>query len=109
EAARTLREPLVTGLARLDRLGDDSIRDLHEKEDRYASIVGSAEAGRAKLAADTWCAAFVAPKRSDEPAITEDVLQQMATDPARAPAAVRHRLEAVANEYQFCLVDLDFV
>ena len=101
EAVGRLQAPVADGLARLDRLRDDSIAALRDKERRYAALVASREARRAKLAADAWCAAFVAPKAPGEPAITEDVRRRLAADLESVPAPILEQLEALGEEYRF--------
>ena len=108
ESAKSLRTRLVRGLIEVDRLPDDSIPELREKERRYTAFVSSFEARRADMAADAWCAAFVAPKRPGEPAITDEVRRRAAADPTSLPADVRQRLEDLSLEYRFFHWELEF-
>jgi hypothetical protein len=98
---RRLRAPLAAGLAELDVLPDDSLPAVQEKERRYAVLIASPEARRANLVADAWCAAFVAPKRDGEPAVTEEVRLRLAAAPDTVPALERERVEALAADFRF--------
>jgi N-6 DNA Methylase len=108
EEASSLRAPLVKGLATLDGLGDESIVQLREKERRYSAFIASPEAKRAKLAADTWCSAFVSPKRPEEPTITAELCRRMAADPNGVPARMRERIQELASKYHFFHWELAF-
>jgi hypothetical protein len=101
EAVGRPKVPVADGLARLDGMRDESIAPLRDKERRYTALLASPEARRAKLAADAWCAAFVAPKAPSEPAITEDVRRRLAVDPESVPAPILEGVEALAKEYRF--------
>lgn len=58
-----------------------SLTDLHLARSRYRDLESSPEARRARLLADTWCAAFVAPKTADAIPITHDTLTAIADAP----------------------------
>jgi len=101
ESVRDLSAPLIRDLAELDRLPDDSISALRQKERCYSAFADSPEARRAKLTADFWCAAFVAPKRPGEPVITQEILRRVLVGQTSVSAAVRDRVKGLAEEYRF--------
>jgi methylase of polypeptide subunit release factors len=53
---------------------DSSLAGVREQQRRFEQLLGSPELRRARLAADIWCAAFVAEKRPGAQAITQDTL-----------------------------------
>ena len=67
-------EDLLTELsqraAEVNVMADETPGQVAEKADAYARFVSSAEATRARLAADAWCAAFLLPKRPGAPVVT---------------------------------------
>jgi N-6 DNA Methylase len=99
EEVAHLHGPMSARMGDIDRLTADSIPAVREKERRYQELRASSETQRAQLAADAWCAAFVIRKTPDEPAITEEVRQRLGTDPSGVAAAVRDRIETLAEEY----------
>lgn len=62
----------------ITQVADDSLRGVRERERQFQDLVASPELERARLLADVWCTAFVAPKRLGEPGITQDVLLRVA-------------------------------
>ena len=52
---------------------------MREQQHRFEQLLGSPELRRARLAADVWCAAFVAEKRPGAEAITQDTLVRALT------------------------------
>lgn len=60
--------------AAIGSVDDRSLAGVREQQQRFERLLNSDELRRAKLAGDVWCAAFVAEKSADAPAITEDVL-----------------------------------
>jgi hypothetical protein len=74
ETARSLGE-----LAEwVDAVGDATLDEVHEREERHRALLESDERERARLVADTWCTAFVQAKRRGEPAITQRTLDSVA-------------------------------
>jgi hypothetical protein len=73
--------------ASVDAVDDRSLSGVHEQQQRYKRLLDSPELRRAKLAADTWCAAFVAPKRVNATPITEDTLSRALSGGAKALSA----------------------
>ena len=118
---------LAEGLRRINVAPDDTADQIAAKETAYARLRATAPAVKAKLVADTWCAAFVAPKQAAAPAITDGTLQAIqrlspeqaasvvgqarglvaAPPPPLDTAAIRSVLD-VADRYQFTHLHLTF-
>src|SRR5581483_5526331 len=93
---------LGAGFVQLSAMGDETVRDLHERELRHRDLLASTAYQRAKLLADAWCAAFVWRKTGDAPPpVTEDVLRRLESDPRRVPAETIAEVERLAAQYRF--------
>jgi len=99
---------LAKGLAELEALPDDSAEAIAEKERAYAELVSSEAAARARLGADAWCAAFVAPKTPDSPALTDEVVRNCGREPGKVPAEVRGVVEQMRDQYRFLHLHITF-
>ncbi|MGA2452737.1 MAG: N-6 DNA methylase [Solirubrobacteraceae bacterium] len=73
---------LVASSSAITQIHDDSLRGVHERERRFDQLLTSPELARARLLADTWCAAFVAPKRPGAPTITQATMLRVAVQGA---------------------------
>jgi hypothetical protein len=78
--------------AAIAEVDDTSLRGVYERERRFRELAESPELGRARLLADTWCAAFVAPRRLGDPMITQDTLNRVARHGAEALSVEQRRL-----------------
>ena len=98
---------LARDVAVIDAGPEESVDDVNVKADLFADMQESSEYVHLKLAADAWCAAFVAPKAPDDPPITDGTVrainEQRDID-SRARAAV-HEL---AEQYKFLHLHLAF-
>lgn len=103
-----LARPIADAIAEIDALPDEDLDALHEKERRWAELRLSADAERARLAADAWCAAFVAPKVKGAPVITDGVVRHLAGAPATADPAVIGAVRRLAEQYGFLHFHLAF-
>ena len=96
---------LARDAAGVDALADDDPDALRAKEERNRRYLGSDAYRRAKLAADAWCAAFVAPKTTGLPEITTAAVRALGsgtrsstggrgnsspTPPASTPSSTGH-------------------
>ena len=81
---------LATALQRIDEAPEHTAEQVASKEVEYAEVRGEGFAQKEKLIADTWCAAFVAPKTSDAPAITDRVLGEVETLTSEQILAMSH-------------------
>jgi hypothetical protein len=89
-------------LARLEEIPDDSIASVQQKESEYRRLAASADHVRARLVADTWCAAFFWRKTADAPPpVTHDLFMRVREDPAGMPEAVRGEVARLAGQYRF--------
>ena len=91
---------LADDMAVINAEPDNSVGDVAAKGNLYDDVQQSPTYRRAKLAADTWCAAFVIPKRFSTPAITDSsirsIVQGNHLDPKTDGA-----VDALAVEYSF--------
>jgi len=107
-SAAELAKPLADAYAAIDAVDDSSLEKIDEKYRLYRHLSESQEAERARLAADAWCAAFVAPKTAGEPEITTDTVRRIGNDPASVDPVVVDRVRALAEEYRFLHLHLAF-
>ena len=68
---------LASAVHRIDTSADDTAEQIANKEAEYARLRASGPAVKAKLVADAWCAAFVAPKTPGDPPITDKTLRDL--------------------------------
>jgi hypothetical protein len=99
---------LADGLATLEALPDDTPDAIAEKEAAYAELITSEAAARARLAADAWCAAFVAPKTPDSPVLTDEVVRNCGRDPGKVPNDVHRLVAEMAEQYRFLHLHITF-
>ena len=116
---------LASAMHRIDITADDTAEQVAAKEEEYARLQASGPAMKAKLVADAWCAAFVAPKTPSDPPITDKTLrtlearshEQIVADiwSARQQVEARaNRTDAIANildladHYRFTHMHLAF-
>ncbi len=94
----------------LDGAPDETLDELHRKEEQFRGLVVSSEYRDQRQVADAWCAAFVWPKRLDghaEP-ITTEALRRMEENPQRTSSPQRAELERLASRFQFFHWHLEF-
>ncbi|MBZ0315724.1 MAG: N-6 DNA methylase [Anaerolineae bacterium] len=87
----------------LDEIGDDTLKEVREKESAYQRLVRSESYQRTKLLADAWCSAFVWEKRPDVPSVMTQGLYltlEARTD-SQEMIPVRRMVEKIANHYKF--------
>ena len=98
---------LADELAVINAGPENSVGDVAVKADLFAELTSSAEYLRPKLAADAYCAAFVARKTPDAPTITDATVRSAAEardiDPATCAA-----VQALAERYRFTHLHLIF-
>ncbi|WP_419848643.1 Eco57I restriction-modification methylase domain-containing protein [Candidatus Poriferisocius sp.] len=115
---------LAAALRRIDEAPDHTAEQVAGKEAEYEEMRSGGLAQKEKLIADTWCAAFVAPKSSDAPAITDEVLKEgerltpdqvvamtQSDSPSRGSlfdAGVLETIQTLAEDYQFTHLHLTF-
>ena len=62
--------------SQITAVDDGSLDGVREQQRRFEQLLGSSELGRSRLAADVWCAAFVADKRPGAEPITQETLDR---------------------------------
>jgi hypothetical protein len=113
KAARSGQQSLFTGgvdtvvgqmadqLAEIDQIDDADLTAVTTKAQRWSELVNSPEYQAAVHAADTWCAAFVAPKTPTAPAITHDEYAIARDNPGSVHPDTRHAVDKLAERYAF--------
>ncbi len=98
---------LARDVAVIDAGPEESVDDVSVKADLFFDMQESSEYVRLKLAADAWCAAFVASKTPDDPPITDGTVRainERRDIDFRARAAVHD----LAEQYKFLHLHLAF-
>jgi hypothetical protein len=96
-----LAAPLVSEMDSIEDLPSDTPAQVAEKAARYQRLLDSAEAEKARLAADAWCAAFMSVKDGAHPPITDATVRMLAEDPAGVPADVLAEIRELSAQYRF--------
>ncbi len=91
---------LADELAVINAGPEDSVGDVAVKADQFAELKSSIEYLRSKLAADAYCAAFVALKAPDAPTITDATVRSVA-EGRDIDTATRAAVQALAEHYRF--------
>ena len=98
-------EPTLSRLAeetaRILAAGDDDMESIRAKETRHRQLLSSEEYLGSRLAADAWCAAFVARKATGAAPITSAVVERAARQPELVEPALREEIAKLAAEYRF--------
>lgn len=98
---------LAEELVAMNTRTEDTIEDVATKSERFSDFQESFEFVRSKLEADAWCAAFVTPKRSGEPVITDDTVRAI-REAVDVEEEVEERIREMAYEYRFIHPHLAF-
>jgi len=102
--ARVGYNEITTKVSNLETADDADIQDIKVKENGWQGLTSSADYQRAKLLADTWCAAFVWPKTTmDEAnaAPTQSLWETMKAHPDKAPVFTRATVQQIAQDHAF--------
>ena len=99
---------LRRAFATIDAYSDESVQLVRQKESKYQDLRESEFARRSKLAADAWCAAFVALKTADSPVITDRTVRILAGAPGSVDEETIDEINRLADEYQFLHLHLAF-
>ncbi len=93
---------VLSAIAQLDRMGEESLQAVRRLEEQYENLVGSAAYSQQRSIADAWCAAFVWPKRKGAPpSITEELFERIRRKPESVPEAVGREIRTLAGQYRF--------
>lgn len=101
--------PLAAKAEEVDAIDDNSVTSIQAKATRWSELVTSLEYQAAVHAADTWCAAFVAPKHSRGVDLTHAEYHIAMTRPERVADAVRQSVATLADQYGFLHWHLAFL
>lgn len=101
--------PLAAKAEELDAIDDDTVVAVEAKATRWSELVTSPEYQAAVHAADTWCAAFVAPRRTGTPDITHAEYHVARTRPDAVNDDVREAVAETTNHYGFMHWHLAFL
>ena len=93
--------PLTSQMDSIEGLPSDTPTQVVEKADRFQRFLESTEAERARLAADAWCAAFMAVKDRANPPITDATVRMLVENPAGVPADVLAEIAELSAQYRF--------
>ncbi len=107
DSALAAIEELTQAAQGLDAEDDSTPETLRTKQQHWEDLQSSPDTGLAKLVADTWCAAFFAPKTPDQPAITDQTLRAISADRADNPDAIS-LVVRLAERYRFLHPHLAF-
>jgi hypothetical protein len=102
-----LQAPIRQALARIEALPADTPDQVVEKERRFQEFQHAQAAVRARLAADTWCAAFVAPRLPGAPAFTHATVRRIIEGHALEPELMQ-TIENLKDQYKFLHFHLAF-
>lgn len=99
----------ATSMMQLDEMRDDTVEDIHRKQDYYEQLVKSSGYEFGRLWADAWCAAFVW-KKTNEFAypITEEVFLNIAKNPHNTASWMKAEIIRLREQYQFFHWHLSF-
>ena len=98
---KTVAEPLVYQARAIDALSDDTLDAIEAKARSWQDLISSDAYCNAVFAADLWCAAFVAPRLHDAPAITHAIYEGAQAKPDRIDNGTRATVQLLASEYGF--------
>ncbi|MCY3924760.1 MAG: N-6 DNA methylase [bacterium] len=98
---------LAQDLAVIDAGPEHTVDDITAKADLFADLQGSSEYVRLKLAADAWCAAFVAPKSPADPPITDGTVRAI-NERRDIDSRARAAVQDLATQYKFLHLHLAF-
>jgi hypothetical protein len=102
--AQAEAETVAQKVAKLDAASDASVEELASKQAWWDEILRSAEFHHQKFIADSWCAAFVWPKKTEADAAaapTNDVWRQIRDGQGHPPQLTRQTTEDLARQYSF--------
>ena len=98
---------LARDVAVIDTGPEESVDDVNVKADLFADMQESSEYVHLKLAADAWCAAFVASKTPDDPPITDGTVRAI-NEGRNIDSRARASVADLAEQYRFLHLHLAF-
>src|SRR5262249_259160 len=100
DSALAAAERLSDAVRAIDAQDDTTIEGILRTQEQWDTLQQAHKTRLAKLVADTWCAAFFAPKTADTPVITDETLRAIEQDRTDQPASVALVVK-LADHYQF--------
>jgi hypothetical protein len=93
---------LAAGMMRLEEMSDDTVEEIHRKQEYYDKLVKSNAYESGRLWADAWCAAFVWKKTSDFAyPITEEIFRNIEKNPYSIVPWMKAEIIRLREQYQF--------
>jgi len=93
---------LATSIMQMENMRDDTVEEIHRKQDYYAQFVASSDYLNGRLWADAWCAAFVWKKTQDFAyPITEEIFRKIEQNPYNISSWMKDEIQRLAQQYQF--------
>ncbi|HEX3639976.1 MAG TPA: N-6 DNA methylase, partial [Ktedonobacteraceae bacterium] len=93
---------LATSIMQMENMRDDTVEEIHRKQDYYAQFVASSDYLNGRLRADAWCAAFVWKKTKDFAyPITEEIFRKIEQNPYNIASWMKDEIQRLAQQYQF--------
>jgi hypothetical protein len=93
--------PLATDFAGVESISEEDLQAVQKKATRWFELVASGAFRDAVFVADTWCAAFVAPKNEAATRITDEEFRIARDNPVDTRPEVRALVTRLASEYAF--------
>lgn len=97
----SLTGPIALEIDAIEAISGETPEQVAEQADRYQRLQNSDAAERARLVADAWCAAFMAEKDSEHPAITTQTVRALSDGPKSIEPDALAEIEALADHYRF--------
>ncbi len=93
---------LATSVMQMENMRDDTVEEIHRKQDYYAQLITSSDYLNGRLWADAWCAAFVWKKTKDFTyPITEEIFRNIECNPHNLAIWMKDEIQRLAQQYQF--------
>jgi hypothetical protein len=101
--------PVLAGTAEaIDGAPDLTMSDIRAKEDTWRKVWANPDAEHARMLADTWCAAFVIPKKVGVPPLTEATFEALLRHPQALDRQLDAAVKRVSQQYLFMHPHLAF-
>jgi hypothetical protein len=93
---------LMNSTLQLEEMREDTVEEIHRKEQFFVDIVNSGPYANALLWANAWCAAFVWKKTAEmRPPITDEEFRDIGKNPFTLSSWRKTEIERLAAQYQF--------
>jgi hypothetical protein len=93
---------LAASIMQMENMRDNTIEEIHRKQNSYAQAVTSSDYLNGRLWADAWCAAFVWKKTQDFPyPFTEEIFRRIEQNPYSIVPWMKDEIQRLAQQYWF--------